>query len=91
DAAGRADAPVVQASSDGAYGFFFADPTPIPDELPVTEAHPLRPEDPYGLSKVTAEAAAGAAARRHDISAVSVRPSWIQYPGDYACRADRYV
>ena len=91
DAAGRADAPVVQASSDGAYGFFFADPTPFPDELPVTEAHALRPEDPYGLSKVTAEAAAGAVARRHDVPAVSIRPSWIQYPGAYACRADEYV
>ncbi|ELZ38823.1 NAD-dependent epimerase/dehydratase family protein [Halorubrum tebenquichense] len=91
DAAGRAGARVVQASSDGAYGFFFADPTPLPDELPVTEAHPLRPEDPYGLSKVTAEAAAGAVARRHDVPAVSIRPSWIQYPGAYACRADEYV
>ena len=90
-AAGRADAPVVQASSDGAYGFFFAEPTPFPDELPVTEAHPLRPEDPYGLSKVTAEAAAGAAARRHGVPAVSVRPSWIQYPGAYACREPGYV
>ncbi|GAA0531437.1 NAD(P)-dependent oxidoreductase [Halorubrum ejinorense] len=91
DAAGRADARIVQASSDGAYGFFFADPTPVPDELPITEDHPLRPEDPYGLSKVTAEAAAGAVARRHDVSAVSVRPSWIQYPGEYACRDEAYV
>ncbi|VTT86544.1 UDP-glucose 4-epimerase [Halorubrum sp. DM2] len=91
DAAGRADARIVQASSDGAYGFFFADPTPLPDELPITEDHPLRPEDPYGLSKVTAEAAAGAVARRHDVPAVSIRPSWIQYPGAYACRADEYV
>ncbi|QAU13492.1 NAD(P)-dependent oxidoreductase [Halorubrum sp. BOL3-1] len=91
DAAGRADARIVQASSDGAYGFFFADPTPLPDELPITEGHPLRPEDPYGLSKVTAEAAAGAVARRRDVPAVSVRPSWIQYPGEYACRADEYV
>jgi len=40
DAAGRADARIVQASSDGAYGFFFADPTPFPDELPITEDHP---------------------------------------------------
>ena len=91
DAAGRADAPVVQASSDGAYGFFFAEPTPFPDELPITESHPLRPEDPYGLSKVTAETAAGAVARRHGVPAVSIRPSWIQYPGDYASRADEYV
>ena len=91
DAAGRVDARIVQASSDGAYGFFFADPTPLPDELPITEAHPLRPEDPYGLSKVTAEATAGAVARREDVSVVSLRPSWIQYPGEYACRADEYV
>lgn len=90
-AAGRADAPVVQASSDGAYGFFFADPTPLPDELPVTEDHPLRPEDPYGLSKVTAEETAGAVARRHGVPVVSIRPSWIQYPGAYACREAGYV
>ena len=90
-AAGRADAPIVQASSDGAYGFFFAEPTPMPDEVPVTESHPLRPEDPYGLSKVTAEQTAAAVARRHDVSAVSLRPSWIQYPGAYACRAPAYT
>jgi nucleoside-diphosphate-sugar epimerase len=90
DAAGRANARIVQASSDGAYGFFFADPTPLPDELPVTEEHPLRPEDPYGLSKVTAEAVAGAVARREGVPAISIRPSWIQAPGDYPCRADGY-
>ncbi|MWV63655.1 NAD-dependent epimerase/dehydratase family protein [Halorubrum sp. JWXQ-INN 858] len=90
-AAGRAGARFVQASSDGAYGFFFADPTPLPDALPVTEDHPLRPEDPYGLSKVTAEETAAAVARRHDVPAVSIRPSWIQYPGAYPCRDDGYV
>ncbi len=90
-AAGRADARIVQASSDGAYGFFFADPTPLPDALPVTEDHPLRPEDPYGLSKVTAEETAAAVARAHDVPAVSIRPSWIQYPGAYACREAGYV
>ena len=91
DAAGRANARIVQASSDGAYGFFFADPTPLPDELPIPESHPLRPEDPYGLSKVTAEAAAGTVARREGVPAVSIRPAWIQYPGGYACRDDEYV
>ncbi len=90
-AAGRAGARIVQASSDGAYGFFFADPTPIPETLPVTEEHPLRPEDPYGLSKVTAEETAASVARAHDVPAVSIRPSWIQYPGAYACREAEYV
>jgi UDP-glucose 4-epimerase len=48
-AAGRIGARVVQASSDGAYGFFFMEETPVPDELPITESHALRPEDDYGL------------------------------------------
>ncbi|MFB6299856.1 MAG: NAD-dependent epimerase/dehydratase family protein [Halobacteriales archaeon] len=90
-AAGRVGADIVQASSDGIYGFFFADPTPMPDELPVTETHPKWPEDPYGLSKVTAEEIAAGIVRRHGVSAVSIRPSWIQYPGDYPCRDPGYV
>ena len=90
-AAGRVGADVVQASSDGAYGFFFADETPVPDELPVTEEHALRPEDPYGLSKVVTEETGKTVARRDGISVASVRPSWIQIPGEYPCRDESYV
>jgi len=85
-AAGRAGARVVQASSESAYGFPFAEETPLPDFLPVTEDHPLRPEDPYGLSKVVVEETAEAVVRRHGVPITSVRPSWIQYPGEYECR-----
>ncbi len=90
-AAGRVGADVVQASSDGAYGFFFADLTPIPDELPITESHALRPEDPYGLSKVVTEEIGKTVARRDGISVASIRPSWIQFPGEYPCRGEGYV
>ncbi|TYL40609.1 NAD(P)-dependent oxidoreductase [Natronococcus pandeyae] len=90
-AAGRIGARVVQASSDGAYGFFFAEETPLPDELPVTEDHALRPEDPYGLSKVVTEEIGKTVARRDGVPVASVRPSWIQFPGDYPCRDDEYV
>jgi UDP-glucose 4-epimerase len=90
-AAGRIGARVVQASSDGAYGFFFADETPLPDELPVTEEHARRPEDPYGLSKVVAEEIGSTVARRDGVPVASLRPSWIQFPGEYPCRADDYV
>lgn len=90
-AAGRVDAPVVQASSDGAYGFFFAEETPLPDAVPITEAHPLRPEDPYGLSKVVTEEIGATAARRDGVSVASIRPSWIQAPGEYSCRDPDYV
>jgi len=90
-AAGRVGARVVQASSDGAYGFFFAAETPLPESIPVTEDHPLRPEDPYGLSKVVAEEVAATVARRDGISVASLRPTWIQEPGEYPCRDEGYV
>ncbi|GAB3423811.1 NAD(P)-dependent oxidoreductase [Haloparvum alkalitolerans] len=90
-AAGRADARVVQASSDGAYGFFFADPTPLPDALPIPESHDLLAEDPYGLSKIAAERCADRTARRDGVSVTSIRPSWIQFPGEYPCREPEYV
>ena len=90
-AAGRTDTPVVQASSDSAYGFFFAEETPVPEELPITESHPRRPEDPYGLSKVVTEETAKTVARRDGINIASLRPSWIQFPGEYPCRDADYV
>ncbi|RLN01861.1 NAD(P)-dependent oxidoreductase [Haloarcula sp. Atlit-7R] len=90
-AAGRVGADVVQGSSDGAYGFFFAEETPVPDELPITEAHARRPEDDYGLSKVVTEEIGKAIARRDGVSVASIRPSWIQIPGEYPCRAPEYV
>jgi len=90
-AAGRVGADVVQGSSDGAYGFFFAEETPVPDELPVTESHALRPEDDYGLSKVVTEEIGKTIARRDGVSVASIRPSWIQTPGEYPCRDDGYV
>ena len=90
-AAGRVDAPVVQASSDGAYGFFFAEETPVPERLPVPESHPLRPEDPYGLSKVVTEEIGRTVARRDGIRVASLRPTWIQEPGVYPCRDEAYV
>ena len=90
-AAGRVGARIVQASSDGAYGFFFAEETPLPDAVPVVEDHPLRPEDPYGLSKVVAEEIAATVARRDDVSVASLRPTWIQQPGEYPCRDEAYL
>jgi UDP-glucose 4-epimerase len=90
-AAGRVGARVVQASSDGAYGFFFAEETPLPESLPVTEEHPLRPEDPYGLSKVVTEEVGKTVARRDGVPVLSLRPTWIQEPGVYPCRDSSYV
>lgn len=89
DAAGRAGADVVWASSESAYGFPFADHVIEPEYVPIDESHPLRPEDPYGVSKVSGEAVAKATARRHGVSVVSIRPSWVQYPGEYLTEQNR--
>jgi nucleoside-diphosphate-sugar epimerase len=86
-AAGRAGARVVQASSEAVYGRTFAAEPWLPDALPVTEGHPLLPEDPYGTSKVVAETVGGTVARRYGVPVVSARLPWVQYPGEYACRA----
>lgn len=85
DAAGRAGARIVWASSESAMGFPFAAETPPPDYLPIDEEHPLRPEDSYGVSKEAGEAIAKMVTRRDDVPVVSIRPSWIQYPGEYVC------
>jgi nucleoside-diphosphate-sugar epimerase len=85
-AAGRAGARTVWASSESTYGWAFAREKTLPEALPITESHPTRPEDPYGTSKVAGEEAAKMVARRYDVPVTSIRPSWIQYPGEYACR-----
>ena len=83
--AGRADARVVWASSESTYGFPFAEEKRLPDRLPIREADPLRPEDPYGTSKVVGEEIGKMVARRYGVPVASIRPSWIQYPGEYHC------
>jgi nucleoside-diphosphate-sugar epimerase len=88
DAAGRVGADVVWASSESAYGLPFAEETPLPDYLPIDEDHPMRPEDPYGTSKVVGEEVAKMVTRRDGVDVASIRPSWIQYPGEYLCKGN---
>lgn len=83
--AGRAGARVAWASSESAYGFPFAEEKRLPDYLPIREAHALRPEDPYGTSKVVGEEIGKMVTRRYGVPVASIRPSWIQYPGEYHC------
>lgn len=82
-AAGSCGADVVWSSSETVYGTVFADPSFLPDYFPIDVDHPLRPEDPYGTSKVTGEEIAKMVTRRYDVSVASIRPSWINYPGEY--------
>lgn len=79
-AAGRVGAEVVWTSSQAAYGALFARHDWVPDYLPIDEEHPLRPEDPYGVSKQCGEAVAAMMARRFDLPVTTIRPATVFTP-----------
>jgi len=74
---------LVNISSETVLGVIFAERPFLPDYLPVDEAHPVRPQDPYALSKVFGEQLCDAAVRRSDLRCVSIRPTWVQNAASY--------
>src|SRR5829696_4792320 len=75
---------VVVLSSETVPGFFFPERPFLPDYVPVDERHPVRPQDPYATAKHFGEQLMDAAVRRSDLTGVSIRPSWVQWEGNYA-------
>jgi nucleoside-diphosphate-sugar epimerase len=73
----------VNVSSETVPGFFFPERPVLPDYVPVDEAHPIRPQDPYASAKYFGELLMDGAIRRSDIRCVSIRPSWVQHEGNY--------
>ncbi len=73
----------VNISSETVPGFFFPERPFIADYAPVDEEHPIRPQDPYAISKYFGELLMDAAVRRSDIKCISIRPSWVQHEGNY--------
>lgn len=73
----------VNISSETVPGFFFPERAFLPEYVPVDEDHPIRPQDPYALSKYFGELLMDAAVRRSDIACISLRPSWVQHEGNY--------
>jgi nucleoside-diphosphate-sugar epimerase len=69
---------VVSASSNAIVGWSYSDNF-VPDYLPVDEYHPLRPEDPYGLSKEIGETIARSYALK-GLETISLRPSGVVAP-----------
>ena len=69
---------VVSASSNAIVGWSYGENF-MPDYLPIDEHHPLRPEDPYGLSKEIGEAIARSYALK-GLQTVSLRPSGVVAP-----------
>jgi UDP-glucose 4-epimerase len=73
----------VNVSSETVPGFFFAYRPFAPDYAPIDEHHPIRPQDPYALAKHFGEQLMDAAVRRSDTRCISIRPSWVQWEGNY--------
>ena len=69
---------LVNLSSETATGFVFAERQILPSYLPIDEQTPCRPQDPYGFGKHVIEQWCDAAVARSELSAVSIRPSWVQ-------------
>jgi nucleoside-diphosphate-sugar epimerase len=74
---------LVNISSETVPGFIFAERPFLPEYLPLDEAHPVRPQDPYALAKLFGEQLCDAAVQRSDIRCISIRPTWVQTPATY--------
>jgi nucleoside-diphosphate-sugar epimerase len=68
---------VAIASSTAAFGFIYALRHFLPDYLPLDEAHPSKPQDPYGLSKVVGEQIADSIASTHPQMTIAS----LRFPG----------
>jgi nucleoside-diphosphate-sugar epimerase len=73
----------VNVSSETVPGFFFPERPWLPEYAPIDEDHPIRPQDPYAISKHFGEQLMDAAVRRSEIRCISIRPSWVQWEGNY--------
>jgi UDP-glucose 4-epimerase len=70
-------------SSETVPGFFFPERPFVAEYAPIDEEHPIRPQDPYALAKHFGEQLMDAAIRRSDVRCISIRPSWVQWEGNY--------
>jgi nucleoside-diphosphate-sugar epimerase len=64
---------VVCGSSLAVYGFYYPSTELQPAYLPVDEDHPLRPQDPYGMTKLIGEKLCDALSQKTDAQVSSLR------------------
>jgi UDP-glucose 4-epimerase len=74
---------LVNVSSETVAGMAFAERAFHAPYAPIDEALESRPQDPYALAKVFGEQLMDAAVARSDLRAISIRPSWVQWEGNY--------
>lgn len=68
---------LVCGSSLAIYGLYYPSMEQLPEYLPVDEEHPLRPQDPYGLTKLIGEKLCDAMSQKCGIAITSLRFSGI--------------
>ncbi len=82
---------VVLCSSDSVVGFtVMSGGLKPPDYLPIDTAHPLRPTDPYAISKQLGEDIGRAFVTRGKLEVIVLRPVFVLYPdmeGEVKARA----
>src|SRR3954465_13717550 len=74
---------IVHLSSETVTGFAFAERPFHAAYAPIDEAVANRPQDPYALAKLFGEQLLDAAVASSDVRAISIRPSWVQWEGNY--------
>src|SRR3954452_10990338 len=74
---------LVNLSSETVPGMGFAERRVFAPYAPIDEELPSRPQDPYALSKLFGEQLMDAAVARSDVRAISIRPTWVQWEGNY--------
>jgi nucleoside-diphosphate-sugar epimerase len=64
---------LAMGSSLTIYGFYYPSRWTAPEYLPLAEDYPLRPQDPYSVSKLVVERACDAFASKSDMQIASLR------------------
>jgi nucleoside-diphosphate-sugar epimerase len=76
---------VIITSSDSVLGFTVLQGAMIPpDYLPVDADHPLKPTDPYALSKLLGERMGQSFVQRGALEVIALRPVYVLYP-EFEC------
>src|ERR1700759_2916432 len=75
---------LVNLSSETVAGMAFAERRFTAPYVQIDEDLPSRPQDPYALAKHFGEQLLDAAVERADLRSISLRPSWVQWEGNYA-------
>lgn len=74
---------IVNISSETVLGTVFGEGRILVDRLPVDEDSPMRAADPYGFGKETIERWCDRVVAHRRLGIVSIRPSWVNHPGNY--------